>query len=78
VFLAPSHSDLSESLLITTLLGIPLREPDGKTPTPRCYFMFILVLTDTGLRGRGNLDATTQLKETERKITRVFNRNLYS
>ena len=31
--------------------------------------MFILVLTDTGLRGMGNLDATTQLKETERKIT---------
>jgi hypothetical protein len=33
VFLAPSHSDLGESLLITTLLGIPLGEPDGKTPT---------------------------------------------
>ena len=33
MFLAPSRSDLSESLLITTLLGIFLREPDGKTPT---------------------------------------------
>ena len=33
MFLAPSHSDLGESLLITTLLGIPLGEPDGKTPT---------------------------------------------
>ena len=31
--LAPSRSDLGESLLITTLLGIPLEEPDGKTPT---------------------------------------------
>ena len=35
MFLAPSCSDLGESLLITTLLGIPLGEPDGKTPT-RC------------------------------------------
>jgi len=33
VFLAPSRSDLGESLLITTLLGIPLGEPNGKTPT---------------------------------------------
>ena len=33
MFLAPSHSDLGESLLITTLLGIPLGEPEGKTPT---------------------------------------------
>ena len=33
MFLAPSCSDLGESLLITTLLGIPLGEPDGKTPT---------------------------------------------
>ena len=33
MFLAPSRSDPGESLLITTLLGIPLREPDGKTPT---------------------------------------------
>src|SRR6185436_9006477 len=33
MFLAPSRSDLGESLLITTLLGIPLGEPDGKTPT---------------------------------------------
>ena len=33
MFLAPSRSDLGESLLITTLLGIPLEEPDGKTPT---------------------------------------------
>ena len=32
MFLAPSHSDLGESLLITTLLGIPLGEPDGKIP----------------------------------------------
>ena len=32
MFLAPSRSDLGESLLITTLLGIPLGEPDGKTP----------------------------------------------
>jgi len=33
VFLAPSRSDLGESLLITTLLGIPLGKPDSKTPT---------------------------------------------
>ena len=33
VFLATSRSDPGESLLITTLLGIPLREPDGKTLT---------------------------------------------
>ena len=33
MFLAPSCSDLGESLLKTTLLGIPLGEPDGKTPT---------------------------------------------
>ena len=33
MFLAPSRSDPGESLLITTLLGIPLGEPDGKTPT---------------------------------------------
>ena len=33
MFLAPSHSDLGDSLLITTLLGIPLGEPGGKTPT---------------------------------------------
>ena len=33
MFLAPSRSDLGESLLITTLLGIPLGEPDGKIPT---------------------------------------------
>ena len=33
MFLAPSRYDLGESLLITTLLGIPLGEPDGKTPT---------------------------------------------
>ena len=33
VFLAPSHSDPGESLLITTLLGIPLGERDDKTPT---------------------------------------------
>ena len=33
MFLAPSRSDLGESQLITTLLGIPLGEPDGKTPT---------------------------------------------
>ena len=38
MFLASSRSDLSESLLITTLLGIPLGEPDGKTPivVPPC------------------------------------------
>jgi len=35
VFLAPSRYDLGESLLITTLLGIPLGEPDGKTPAIR-------------------------------------------
>ena len=34
LYFAPSRSDLGESLLITTLLGIPLGEPDGKTPTP--------------------------------------------
>ena len=33
MFFAPSCFDLGESLLITTLLGIPLGEPDGKTPT---------------------------------------------
>ena len=33
MFLAPSRSDLVESLLITTLLGISLGEPDSKTPT---------------------------------------------
>ena len=33
MFLAPSHFDFGESLLITTLLGTPLGEPDGKTPT---------------------------------------------
>ena len=33
MFLAPSRSNLGESLLITTLLGIPLGEPDGKTMT---------------------------------------------
>ena len=33
MFLASSHSDLGKSLLITTLLGIPFGEPDGKTPT---------------------------------------------
>ena len=33
MFLAPSRSDLGESLLKTTLLGIPLGELDGKTPT---------------------------------------------
>ena len=33
MFLAPSRYNLGESLLITTLLGIPLGEPDGKTPT---------------------------------------------
>ena len=33
MFLAPLRSDLGESLLITTLLGIPLEELDGKTPT---------------------------------------------
>jgi len=33
VVLVPSCFDLGESLLITTLPGIPLREPDGKTPT---------------------------------------------
>ena len=33
MLLAPSHSDHGESLLITTLLGIPLVEPDDKTPT---------------------------------------------
>ena len=33
MFLVPSLSDLGESLLITTLLGIPLGEPDCKTPT---------------------------------------------
>ena len=32
MFLALSRFDLGESLLITTLLGIPLGEPDGKTP----------------------------------------------
>ena len=32
MFLAQSRSDPGESLLITTLLGIPLGEPDGKTP----------------------------------------------
>ena len=31
MFLAPSHSDPGESLLITTLLGIPLGEPNSKT-----------------------------------------------
>ena len=35
MFLAPSCFDLGESLLITTLLGIPLGEADGKTPTIR-------------------------------------------
>ena len=33
MFLAPSRSDLGESLLKTTLLEIPLGNPDGKTPT---------------------------------------------
>ena len=33
MLLAPSHSDLGESLLRTTLLEISLGEPDGKTPT---------------------------------------------
>ena len=33
VFLAPSRSGLGESLLITTILGVPLGESDGKTPT---------------------------------------------
>ena len=33
MFLAASRSDLGESILITTLLGIPLGEPDGQTPT---------------------------------------------
>ena len=33
MFLAPSRSDVGESLRITTLLGITLGEPDGKTPT---------------------------------------------
>ena len=33
MFLAPLRSDLGESLLIITLLGIPLGEPDDKTPT---------------------------------------------
>ena len=33
MLLAPSLSDLGESLLITTLLGIPPGETDGKTPT---------------------------------------------
>ena len=33
MFLAPSCSDLGESLLITTLLGISLRELDDKKPT---------------------------------------------
>ena len=32
MFLAPSRSNLGESLLITTFLRIPLGEPDGKTP----------------------------------------------
>ena len=35
MFLALSRSDLGESLLITTLLRIPLGEPDGKTSTVR-------------------------------------------
>ena len=33
MFLAPSRSDLGESLLTTTLLRVYLREPAGKTPT---------------------------------------------
>ena len=33
MFLAPLRSDLGESLLITTLLGIPLGEPNRKIPT---------------------------------------------
>ena len=33
MFLAPSHSDPGESLLTTTLLGVYLGEPAGKTPT---------------------------------------------
>jgi hypothetical protein len=33
MFLAPSRSDLGESLPTTTLLGVSLGEPDGKTPT---------------------------------------------
>jgi len=45
VFLAPSRSDLGESLLITTLLGIPFGESDGKTPIvilhPRFKFGFV-------------------------------------
>ena len=33
MFLPPSHSNLGESLLTTTLLGVYLGEPVGKTPT---------------------------------------------
>ena len=35
--LAPSRSYHGESLHTTTLLGIPLGEPDGKTPTPATF-----------------------------------------
>ena len=37
MLLAPSRSDLCESLLITILLGITLGEPDGKIPTMKAY-----------------------------------------
>ena len=33
MYLAPSRSDFGKSLLIIILFGIPLGEPDGKTPT---------------------------------------------
>ena len=62
MFLALSHSNLGESLHITTLLGIPLGEPDGKTPTQPEDRIF-LSMEVFGLVSSSNLSKSSSSSE---------------
>ena len=62
MFLSPSRFDLGESLLITTLLGIPLGEPDGKTPTQPEDRIF-LSMEVSGLVSSSNLSKSSSSLE---------------